>query len=542
MAQNNKPKPDALLIADTDATQSYVFESNKLPEIRGASRQLDDLNQEIGRLVTKQPGNQLIYAGGGGLLALVQSAQAADLVEEIEQYYPARTGVATITVDWRPLPEEYQDDLFGSFLTWGRHWLNRKKESKEPPPFIEALPFQMRCRSCQKRPAAAQYLQKLPDWPICSICYGKRTYTQSRRYAWFTRFEKWLEKQPEYNAHQEYRYHVNQKQKPNYPQAIDEIGNASHSANKYPALIYLDGDHIGQILKKLEKRVDFRKFSRQMQEITRVTVYHALATYLQPTRVAVSDARLEVEPRYALGDEVLIHPFEIITIGGDDVLLIVPAHAALPIAAEISQIFGDQMSGVVDSLLPEGGTVSMSGGIVIAENHTPIQVLVDIAKQLLREAKSAGGGRLDFHILKSADMLDRRISSIRSQYPYLFIDSDPQQTKLRLLARPYTHQQLKLLWQGLQTVQDAGLAASQVHLLAEALLDGRSASTLFYQYQRQRHGQQDRQSAHDRLESTLASLQQTRPEDPLPWQKVFGQDYGYQTALWDLAELYDFVP
>ncbi len=47
LLQNQLTQPDAPIVvfsADTDRTQAYVFESNKLPEIRGASRQLSELN------------------------------------------------------------------------------------------------------------------------------------------------------------------------------------------------------------------------------------------------------------------------------------------------------------------------------------------------------------------------------------------------------------------------------------------------------------------------------------------------------------------
>ncbi len=89
----------ALLSADTDKIKEYVFESAKLPEIRGASMILDDLNQEWPEkgnyqlLDPRSPSNlreiflhyglptrrnkddqqvdSIIYAGGGSLLALV---------------------------------------------------------------------------------------------------------------------------------------------------------------------------------------------------------------------------------------------------------------------------------------------------------------------------------------------------------------------------------------------------------------------------------------------------------------------------------------
>ena len=95
----------ALLSADTDRTQDYVFESARLPEIRGASRQLDALNQQCGKRI-EEKGGTVILADGGGLLAWVPPEQADGLVAEIETLYPEQTTVATITADWRRVSNE----------------------------------------------------------------------------------------------------------------------------------------------------------------------------------------------------------------------------------------------------------------------------------------------------------------------------------------------------------------------------------------------------------------------------------------------------
>lgn len=95
--------PQALLAADTDRTQDYVFESARLPEIRGASRQLDDLDRRAANLV-RQRGGQVILSGGGRLLAIVPLDEAEALALEVEKEYVSETRVATTTVDWRPLP------------------------------------------------------------------------------------------------------------------------------------------------------------------------------------------------------------------------------------------------------------------------------------------------------------------------------------------------------------------------------------------------------------------------------------------------------
>ena len=96
------------------------------------------------------------------------------------------------------------------------------------------------------------------------------------------------------------------------------------------------------------------------------------------------------------------------------------------------------------------------------------------------------------------------------------------------------------LWGNLAQLRQS-LANSQMHLLAESLLDGRSPATLFYEYQRHRSSRD--KAAYAQLHTLLTKLYQATPRDPLPWQAVTGDnEYSYQTALWDMAELYDFVP
>jgi hypothetical protein len=80
-------------------------------------------------------------------------------------------------------------------------------------------------------------------------------------------------------------------------------------------------------------------------------------------------------------------------------------------------------------------------------------------------------------------------------------------------------------------------------LLSKALLQGRREATLFYHYQYQREQRVKRdESAYGILEKVLTTLQNTDSRDPLPWQAVAGEAYSHETVLWDIAELYDFIP
>lgn len=520
-----QPSTLTLLMADTDETQAYVFESHKLPEIRGASRQLHDLNEQLKSIIDKARG-RTVYAGGGGLLALVDPDKAETLVADMEALYPRRTGAATITAVARPLPPDHDDQQFGRSVTWLTHALRRRKLSKTTTPFWERLPHQVRCESCRKRPALVD-----PAGNWCSVCTKKRWY--EGRFAWFKRFE---EKTPKSHA-----YYAGEKGPFDHPQDLNELGQACRARPGYVAFIYLDGDSIGRLLQQIHTEAQYHSFSKTMQQVTEEAVFAALAKHLHLTAVTGSPTRAEVGKKELVGKRILIHPFEIITIGGDDVMLIVPAHAALSIALDIGRKFGESMTDFVRQELAWQRTVSMSGGVVIADDHTPVQVLRDLAGQLQDEAKKLDDGGLDFLVLKSADMLDDRLSMVREQYPYLIAGGDRRTGKdLRLLARPYSYAQLQTMWENLRQLKQAGFANSQVHLLAESLLDGRAPATLFYEYQRHRSGRD--KAAYGRLHQLLLDLYGADDRNPLPWQSVVDADYSYQTALWDIAELYEFIP
>jgi len=522
----------ALLAADTDRTQDYVFESAKLPEVRGGSWLLDDLNLNriptlfrdhglAGTFVDSDPPGEIVYTGGGGLLALVPAEGAEALARAIEGEYPGVTGIATITADWRPVTpamviKGYPDGGFGGLVRWASNWLSRRKEGKPLAPFYEALPHSARCQSCYTRPAHKTLFFDAPGGGrlICPVCERKRL----DRSLWFDMYQKC--------------YGVRAER----PQDLSEIGQASRGRRGYVGFIHLDGDRLGDLIFTYQHPLEYRRFSVCIATAAEDAVMEALYHYLSPTEVTGSEARREVGQSHLVGKPVVIHPFEIITIGGDDVWLIVPGDAALPIAAAISTAFSEKVPPRSDN----GEPCTLSGGVVIADDHNPVRVLRDLAKDLAREAKRARQetdvktGYIDFHIFKSADMLDRKISTLRQTYPYALPAGEKS---LRLLGRPYPAGILSALWLALQELRKYDFPASQMHQLAEALLLGRHQSSLFYEYQRVR----DKEGHFNRLDNALAVLQDTCEVDPTPWQRLCNDRYSHQTALWDIAEMYEFV-
>lgn len=518
--------PLALLAADTDRTQAYVFESARLPEIRGASWKLDDLNRQIEQMVNDaiqeapSPPCQVVYAGGGGLLAIVPQSQAEVLARKIEALYPQETIMATITAAWRPITEAMleggyppdQDAPFGALVRWAGTWLRRRKESKPVVPFIPALPYAERCASCQQRPANPQTLS-WTQGPLCDVCRTKRDF--AHRDYWFAQVREAVG-HPEADA----------------PRTLGEIGRACRARTGYVGFIYLDGDGLGQVLETLPKAKDYTTFSEAVEKSARGAVFDALRR-LSPVKVE-GDKEVR-EPGTGC---VTIHPFEILTIGGDDVMLIVPADQAIPVACDISQGFETRMREQL-STSEANESYTLSGGIVMADDHNPVRFLRNLAEQLQDIAKAArqkvavNQSYLDFLVLTSGDMAEQNVQRLRQHYPYT-LDGPPT---LRLGMRPYRAETLQVLWEGLNDLYQKGFPNRQMSQLADALLSGRREATLFYLYQKARD------EHYLPLDQLLRKVQQPdNNEDPLPWiRSEQKEEHDFATALWDIVELYSFA-
>ncbi|MFQ6120523.1 MAG: hypothetical protein ACE5KE_11660, partial [Methanosarcinales archaeon] len=186
----------ALILGDVDHIKSYVFETTKLPEIRGASEILVSIEEKKLKDIFKQfdISEECVIYSGGRFLAIVPYNLANDIIKKIERIYLEETELATITcVASGPLGnlelarglEPYADEevlklqgkgplsewLLKSYFGEKRSdWkeknnfaqivsclsalLRIKKQEKKQVPFFEALPIGRRCQSCGKRMAS----------------------------------------------------------------------------------------------------------------------------------------------------------------------------------------------------------------------------------------------------------------------------------------------------------------------------------------------------------------------------------------------------
>jgi len=272
--------------------------------------------------------------------------------------------------------------------------------------------------------------------------------------------------------------------------------------------------------------------SEVLHKIMRLAVFNAIGCNLRIKRVKRQTPSGIID--------VNIHPFEIITIGGDDALIIVPGDQTLNVSITLGKIFEAKLAEHKE--FSDNRTLSV--GAVIADSHNPIYFLRYLAEDLLKSAKNLvrerphmKQGALDFLILRSQTTISTDLSDLRARFGT--ITSEAQREKALLTGRPFSWDDLEKLKETTQAVKRV-LSNTQLQAFRRSLREGRLASTEFYLYQLAR--------ANDREKKLLRWVEAKwgiRPADcSPPWIKLDRKgEYDRYWTIWeDIWEIRDLVP
>jgi CRISPR-associated protein Cmr2 len=619
-------KKVALVTGGATKIKGYVFESARLPEIRGASGLLDRINlidtrslwgileewnedtktqanvvrlafKERTRVEPLECPDCVIYANGGEILAFAPVSVAPELADEIELIYTRETLVAQSVAVWqafelkqlcgglladKPLSAEQTaiverllgynltaNTTFGSLVAQLALTKFRRREVNPDSPHsdgtqskprleralktraiahFETVPFARRCSSCERRGAVVNAkVAPDEDRPLCEPCARKRVFGQLAKKDTAPEAIEWWDNEkfqwnpgPVRSWAREFTDAHPDIGEVEPPDDLNEIGGASKPEG-FIGVIYADGNNMGGLLENLPIPTDYHEFASQVYATTKSAVFDALAGSFRK-----------------FGS----YPFEILSIGGDDLFLVVPAHVALKVACDIARLAEGKLRnhqlfehkegydwekvhrcqkhdmGVVQ---PQS-TVSFSAGVVLADAHTPIFYLEELAGQLLKSAKRRAkwlkrerqyyGGTIDFLALKSVTMISGTVEQFRTA---LLIRGNR-----RLYARPYTIAEMETLLDGIRLLKQMDFPRSQLYRLRGSLRQSQVQSTIEYLYFLSRDDKV--RKAREKIEG------QWNPNKQMllhPWRRQLEsdkQDDEYETIWYDLVELYDFVP
>ncbi|HEU4322611.1 MAG TPA: hydrolase [Roseiflexaceae bacterium] len=611
--------------------KDYVFEAPKLPEIRGASTLLDWVNEVKLPDLWQVPSGAnpadygIIYASGGNILAFVPTGRGQQRAREIEAAYTEHTQTANSVAvcrtchlielrygrepwrywvedflrDWQnerlrnvlqeyyysPYPDDQEDPkkrffrrkTFGELATLLAIDFYRRRSERcfdEGPSFFPRQPWDERCDSSDLRPAVLE--QTFDDGVRhLSLATARKTAlgrlikndkdTSAWRLAKEIDFADTADQIVEDERSWDRRWTSHLKGNADSPYArvpgalqakpardVHEIAGAGGEI----AMIYADGNNIGQLMARLTTPQLYARVSKLLSEGTQAAVLGALAEVLSPI-----DG---------------IHPFEILTVGGDDLLLLVPGDRALAVALEIGRRFERDVSAKLEEVFAKldgeerltrsqllrdryrrGGKpqvdelaelrpqLGLSAGVVIARDNTPIFHLRNLSEELLKSAKKKArrhiehdhyGGAVDFMSLRSVSIVADRIETFRKHAL--------QSSDTSLTARPYSWHELAGLLETVRALRKARVPISQLHrlreILVEALARGIAPSVLEYLFARTRMQPRYAEALVDHIEQAWQAPAhvQGAPGVP-PWMRV--ENGGLETVWADMLEIYDLA-
>jgi CRISPR-associated protein Cmr2 len=453
------------------------------------------------------------------------------------------------------------------------------RPSRQFPVMFETHPY-LRRDSGDKRSAIAQATE-LPNQPWLSEAtarknlvgriakneeanqwyqdLGMRWEPNSSIETWVEKYKRFLEVEDREREEKYFRpLSSGERKKVKEAQSVREIGNACRG---FVAYIYADGNNMGGFIRTITTPHEYQKFSHDIFNATEKSVYKALADNLCPHKLeGLSD------PENENREGQWIHPFEIITIGGDDVMLIVPADKALAIAKTLGDEFEKHLAAIREYQIsdesdrtkihrynPESAalatsSLSMSTGILITAETTPIYYAEDLTTQLLKSAKEKAkilqkgghhGGTVDFLVLKSVTMISSNIREFRQEGLVKTVGTQ----KLKFYAAPYTLHELGGLINVLTVLKIAEFPKSQLYQIRGLLERGKRTAILNYRYFRVRLKQESQNPLQEAFENGWCKAK-SNGGSVAPWMSF--QDVetvsGYETIWRDLVDLYDFVP
>jgi hypothetical protein len=508
-----------ILVAwDTDQIKRYVFATTKLREIRGASAILDDLNEEhIPAMVGPE---RIVYAGGGSAMAVVSDrAEAEDLIRRVARLYRRRTESAEITGALLEMNDPSVS--FGEHVKHLNFKLRARKDEKRQRRSWLTSPVLKVCESCGQYPAESKSQEDL----ICRSCEIKRQ--ESRRIRAPESISR-LRQLLDYAKARGQWGGLSVRR--NAPEDFNEIGENA-SPDGYIGFVYCDGNRMGALLSQLKVRESFRDFSKGIRQALREATFDALCRHFRDLK----------------SDQTL--PFEIIFIGGDDVVLVVAADKATEIAIDLCREFERRSEPVIRDV----GVgwfrqrVSMSAAVVLSHASLPIYHLQAIADDLLESAKRKSleifekqqkeVGCIDFHVV-TASASD--LPSIMRRTDWERTEQRPEGTlKLTLTERPYAAIELETLVGRIRALKASGFPSSKMQMLYEAIVDQsmtRAKSRWAFVAGRARKSEQP---SKDQLVNLAAFFHPTVATSPCPWRER--EQDSFTTPMVDVAELYDFV-
>lgn len=479
-----------LVALDINAIHEFIFGTNKLKEIKGASILLDKLNRKIpiDELKAENYGSKsvdykCILAGGGNLKVLFTDINKAKQYQK----YLIRTFKDMSNVKFTTILSERKKETEDGKQETEDQWIKRIERELQMAKNLHKETFQIissgffkACQACGQNPAEKKDPHAEEERFICKSCYQKMN--ESKNYKHAKIYKKFFEK---VGLDPEQSYDL-------FPSDFNGIGQKSEPKG-YIGFIYADGNRMGECLEKIDSFDTLEKFSEDVDDATIDATVNTLAKHFE-------------------GD----FPFQIILAGGDDLIIALPAHKAVDVAIEFCKNF--------ESMLI-ARKITISASVVICHDSMPIKDVLSMAESLIKNAKAqsrkqSGGSYLDFAVLTGSSLED----PIKKRNTELEFEGSGYHC---ITKRPYSLPDMEKLISDIKNLKIAKFPNNKLNRLYQSLFKGHNQSILEGCYLR------------SRLEVKHKKLIDPLNSDKFPWEET---DHSkYTTHIGDIKELYEFI-
>ena len=464
-----------VIVIDTPSIKKYVFGTDPLNEIRGASARLDWLNRsEMERCLREYPGMgrvETIYANGGSAQFLVHRSDATTIkaaCESMTRYIREQTGGEVgIVYGIAPFTDAAS---YPEAARMARFQLRCQREFATYHRSASLIPIMMGCESAPDLPAS----RISRDGDILSkSSYEKAEEGRDTRHDGL--WNEWMQHLADpgpWLAEEDWQELRCER--------TTEIG-ARSSWEGYLGVVYADGNAMGKFVQAIDQRETFRQFSRIVDESIREACFTALNEVLKSEIDKVRATHKQQEQPEPL-------PADILLLGGDDLLVALPADCALDFALKVTNAFECSTKAKIadlpdaerqffrDRLGDQSFTISC--GVAVARSNYPFYLALDLAEQLLKNAKRQdsyighGGeqtrARIDFHVVTGANSY--ALKQVRE-------DTYGVLTEARRTLRPLSCSQLEKLRTSIQELDAVKFPRSKLHELQEVALASSESQT-----------------------------------------------------------------
>ena len=537
-----------LVVTDTPGIKGFVFGTDALAEVRGASALLDRLNRvETSGVLRRElsvAGGELevVYANGGIGQFLIDapdvSAVHSALAALSRFILEATGGEIRIAFGLASFESEecYKHDLDAAF-----NQMRDRRDREHGHRAISLLPFMKECESASHLPAIAAERQAGKGLILSEASWRKRDEKdRSRGGDLWSQWIEWLKAgdwPDDPKVWDDLRC-----------ESINEIGKEREAIG----LVYADGNAMGRLVQELDSPEAARAFSEEIvDQSLRAACFEALATACAP-EIGLVKLGLRGSKSFRL-------PADILLLGGDDLLVVLPAVRALDFTRDVVRGFEDRTRARIkeesgrDSKIDaffskwlKGRGLTISCGVALAGPKYPFYLLLDLAEELLKNAKRSGtkaAAALDpsDHFWSPAFVDFHRISSSTGHKLSSARESDYRtKTKQPRTLRPFAVDRLDVLSAQVRRLRRANFPRGKLHDLFEAALDpspkraGRRVREIFSRCK------QD--ARHPQRQALWDAVKALKPEGEtldFPW---FRSGEPSKLAIADLVEAYDLFP